>query len=130
MSCNEFDQNEQILCTKIIDCNVESIVTTSTLLEEAVSFTSFHSLQRGTRCIGLSNISFSLDRTGEVRSLSSLRSFLGVNRFKTPHFPSGPSVDSPVTEDLTFFLSSLSMEVPNNVKESQRGKVHRIFTGL
>ena len=43
MSCNEFGQNEQIFCTKIIDCNVESIVTTSTLLQEAVSLAFFHS---------------------------------------------------------------------------------------
>ena len=75
-------------------------------------------------------MSFSLDRTGEVRSLSSLRSFHGVNRFRIPRFPSGPSVYSPVTENLTFFPSSLSMEVPNNVKKSQRGKVHKIFPGL
>ena len=43
MSCNEFGQNEKIFYTKIIDCNVESIVTTSTLLQEAISFASFHS---------------------------------------------------------------------------------------
>ena len=36
-------RTSRFICTKIIDCNVESIVTTSTLLEEAISFTSFHS---------------------------------------------------------------------------------------